>query len=313
MNCQRCGTQFQGSFCPNCGAPAGSPPIGGQSVPGAGGNGRAQKPVTKRWWFWVLCGLTLLVLIGTLSSLSKNGKETTKSEQIADVEETRQEETQKEATKQEEPKKEDPQSKKSSLGKASSVGAAEADTTESEGDAPEAPQADGNTEQTTEANVGESVLIDQNGIRITTVSLEYDSWSGPTLHVLVENNSDANVTVQVRESCVNGAMMDASFYCDVAAGKKANGEITFIKSDLETTGIKTIQTMEFWFSVINPETWDTLFDCDPVTVTTSAAGTFFTEIRPNRPRDYGQGRRQSHRPRAGHIRRNMGAAGTLLY
>lgn len=258
MNCQRCGTQFQGSFCPNCGAPAGSPPIGGQPVLGAEDGSRAQKPVTKRWWFWALCVLTLLVLLGTLASLPKDSKEAVENEPAYVAEETQPEET---------------APGKSSLGKAASVGAADAETSENEGAAPEAPAAAGGM-QSAEAVVGETVLLDQNGIRITAVSLENDAWLGPTLNVLVENSTDANVMVQVSESDVNGAMMYAVFSCDVAAGKKANSEITFMQSDLDTAGIETIQTMELLFRVVNPETWNTIFDAEPVTLNTSAAGTF---------------------------------------
>lgn len=251
MFCQKCGTQFQGSFCPNCGTPA----AGNTVTPSEAGTEaveRAKKPVTKRWWFWALCALTLLVLIASFANGSdkNSGAKTAAAEKA----ETRLAEAQTNETEEETAKAEDAEdSGESVLG---SVGAAAM------------------AETAPEAEVTGQVIFERDGIRISTVSLDNDSWLGPTLNVLVENDGAADVTVQVREAAVNGAMMSPVFSCDVLAGKKANSEITFMSSDLETAGIETIQTMEFWFTAFDPNTWDTLFDSDVVTVSTSAAGTF---------------------------------------
>lgn len=69
MNCKQCGSQFEGKFCPNCGAPAAAEstetnpvtatPIAGQKV---------KKPFYKKWWFWVIVGILAIGLIGSLGS-----------------------------------------------------------------------------------------------------------------------------------------------------------------------------------------------------------------------------------------------------
>ena len=53
------------------------------------------------------------------------------------------------------------------------------------------------------AAIEETVLLDESGIKITATGLE-DGWLGTDLKLLIENNGDTNVTVQVRNSSVNG-------------------------------------------------------------------------------------------------------------
>lgn len=65
------------------------------------------------------------------------------------------------------------------------------------------------------------MLLDQDGIIITLKSLELDGMFGPSLKVLVENNSDKSVTIQTRDSSINGVMADSMFPCEVGPSKKA--------------------------------------------------------------------------------------------
>jgi hypothetical protein len=118
----------------------------------------------------------------------------------------------------------------------------------------------------------EQVLFEQQGIKLTLKGFE-DSLFGPELKVLVENNSDVPITVQTRDVSVNGYMMSAvMFSSDVAPGKKNNDTITFMSSELESSGISTISTIELSFHVFNSDSWDSIFDTDTIAVNTSAAG-----------------------------------------
>ncbi len=49
MNCNQCGTQFEGKICPNCGAPAET---------------KKKKPIFKKWWFWVIVAVVAIGIIG---------------------------------------------------------------------------------------------------------------------------------------------------------------------------------------------------------------------------------------------------------
>jgi hypothetical protein len=97
---------------------------------------------------------------------------------------------------------------------------------------------------------------------------------GPRLKVLVQNDRNDSVTVQVRDLSINGAMIDGIFSCDVTAGKQANDDITFMSSDLEMAGIKVIKEIEFKFHIFESDSWDTIFDSETITITTSADSSF---------------------------------------
>lgn len=116
----------------------------------------------------------------------------------------------------------------------------------------------------------EQILVDEEDIRITATGLE-DTWMGPALKVLIENNSDTDLTFQTRATSVNGYMIDTMFSPDVAAGKKANDEITLSASEMEAAGIDQIADIETIFHVFTTEDWEAYHDTDPVSIRTSIA------------------------------------------
>ena len=75
------------------------------------------------------------------------------------------------------------------------------------------------------------------------------------------------VEVKTRNVSVNGFMMEPIFSSDVAPGKHAIDDITFMDSDFEDNGITNIETVELSFHIFDLETWDTIVDTEPVTVT----------------------------------------------
>ncbi len=139
------------------------------------------------------------------------------------------------------------------------------------GSGPSASAADPGKPAAPEVTIEEQVVLDKNGIKITAKSLETKGIFGPEIKLLIENNSDTNVTVQARNVSVNGYMVETMLSSDVAAGKKANDSLTFMSSDIDTAGITTIADMEFAFHVFDSVSWDTIFDSDTVRIETSAA------------------------------------------
>lgn len=121
--------------------------------------------------------------------------------------------------------------------------------------------------------VEETVLVDQDDVKITLTGVE-SSFSGPDFKMLVENNRDEPITVQVRNASVNGIMIDPVCSTDVSAGKKVNDTIGFWDWDLESAGIETIGQFEFEFLIFNEETFDDIFQTDPIVIRTSADGAF---------------------------------------
>lgn len=121
--------------------------------------------------------------------------------------------------------------------------------------------------------VAELVLLDEQDILITAKGLNRDGIFGADLKILIENNSQQDITVQARNASVNGYMVDTVFSAEVAAGKKANDAITFVSSDLQACDIQTIADLEFSFHIFDSD-WKTVLDSQPVKVATSAAADY---------------------------------------
>lgn len=247
MYCKNCGNPFEGRFCPNCGTPADQPQAPSTPAPPAEHVENYAKPVTKRWWFWALIVLTAIVLVLSLTN-KDDKKKAVVEEQVSPVESTV---TEEQAEESEEPA--------SLLGIGSAVLEAAAGETE---------------EPVGDVTIEEQVVLDEQGVRITVLSLDLDSWFGPTINLLIENNADKNLTVQARNCSVNGAMMDPYFSCDVAAGKKANGELSFSSTDFSDAGIQTLKSIELVFYVYETDTYDEVFSSSMVTIASTAPASF---------------------------------------
>lgn len=110
------------------------------------------------------------------------------------------------------------------------------------------------------------VLLEQDGLKVTYNGMSED-FLGPTVNLLIENNGSQAYTVQARDVSVNGFMIDPFFSVDVGPGKKANDTMGFLSDDISANGITEITDIEFTFHVCNPDTFDTIFDSDVITIT----------------------------------------------
>lgn len=122
--------------------------------------------------------------------------------------------------------------------------------------------------------VKEQELLNKGGVKITLKSMDSDGLFGPELKILIENGSKNNITVQTRNSSINGVMINAMFSSDVVSGKKANDQITFSSSDLEMAGITTIKDIELSFIVLKTDSLDTILETGPITISTTADADF---------------------------------------
>lgn len=129
-----------------------------------------------------------------------------------------------------------------------------------------------------EIEVQEQIIFDESGIKITVKSLDMNgSFFGPELKVLIENDSEINITVQVRKVSINDVMVDTIFSSDVTSGKKINDEITFMSSSLSDAEIHTIKDIEFLIHIFDADSWDTIIDSNMIQITTSADDAFIQE------------------------------------
>ncbi len=118
--------------------------------------------------------------------------------------------------------------------------------------------------------IEEQVLVDQDGIKITATGYETDSIWGDGIKLLIENETDKDVTVGCTALIVNDFMISDLFASNVAAGKKANETMYLMSSELKAAGIESVGQIEVYFHVYDSGSFDSLFDTECVTIKTSA-------------------------------------------
>lgn len=104
------------------------------------------------------------------------------------------------------------------------------------------------------ATIEETVLVDENGVKITATALEYTDYS-VELNVVVENNSSGDISVTsntLRDSCnaINGYMINDGYMNeDLSAGKKVNAQLGFGLTELSLYGIEEIADIQLGFYI----------------------------------------------------------------
>ena len=121
----------------------------------------------------------------------------------------------------------------------------------------------------TTVSIEEQVLFEQDGIVVTAKEYVTDRIWGDGNKLLIENNSDKNVTVGCNALIVNNYMISDLFVSGVAAGKKANEIMYLSNTELEAAGIESVGQIEAYFHAYDTDTYETLFDTDCVTIQTS--------------------------------------------
>ena len=120
-----------------------------------------------------------------------------------------------------------------------------------------------------DATIEETVVLDQDDIKITATELDVNGDMGPELKLAIENNSSKYVSISAQNSSINGYMIDGFIYTELSAGKKANSSMVFDTKSLEASGIKDIASIEFSIVATDLEAFDTLFQSDRIALTTS--------------------------------------------
>ncbi len=127
------------------------------------------------------------------------------------------------------------------------------------------------TEAAQTPSVAETVVLDREGLKITAKELDMNGSLGPSLKLLIENGTEQNVTVQIRDMSVNGYMIAPLFSSAVGKGETKEDGVGFSPRALKLSGIDTFAELEFRFCVLDSETLDKRYESEPITLRTSAA------------------------------------------
>lgn len=125
-----------------------------------------------------------------------------------------------------------------------------------------------------EATIEETTVLDEQGIVAVAKSLgKYEGEWLSCDHALVldvTNNTEKAVSVSLKRLSVNGCFFDDSMGVDVQPGETTELPAMLDDITLENYGITTVADLEFSVGVEDAESYQTLFESDPVTIKTSA-------------------------------------------
>jgi hypothetical protein len=122
-----------------------------------------------------------------------------------------------------------------------------------------------------EYNDGGTLLYEDDGLKIVIQGKKYidDYWGAAEIDVYIENLTASDIAIQLRNTSINGFMVDPVFTCAVLTGKRAYDSIWFSRDDFTTNDISSIEEMEFSLRIRDYSTWDLVKETGTLTVSFS--------------------------------------------
>ena len=99
------------------------------------------------------------------------------------------------------------------------------------------------------------VLVDREDLYFAIRNVKDDSALGYTWQVYVENRTDKNLMFSFERVAVNGVMCDPYWAEVIAAGKKGNCEIVWLRDSLDQRQITDVRNVEFTLNVYNDDVY----------------------------------------------------------
>ena len=122
-----------------------------------------------------------------------------------------------------------------------------------------------------EVTIESQVIYSKNGVTITTTGIKH-TGTKTAITLLVENSTQKNVAVGCSDFVVNGITVGGYMHISVAAGKKANGELSLYTDALDAAGIKRIATVTTFDAYISDTDTYRKIEHISLSLNTSAAG-----------------------------------------
>lgn len=102
----------------------------------------------------------------------------------------------------------------------------------------------------------EMTAVDNEACSIVLTELEPDNMWGFTVKAVLENKSaDKTYMFSLENAAIDGVQCAELFASEVAAGKKANEEITLSDAKLKENGVTAFSDIELTFRVYDSEDW----------------------------------------------------------
>ena len=95
------------------------------------------------------------------------------------------------------------------------------------------------------------LIYDADDVRVYYLGYADEPIYGPQVKLYVENDKDIEVSVYARDFSANGIMFSAGSDTRVPAGGTARDSIYIVDTDFETSGITSVEKVEFSLDVMN--------------------------------------------------------------
>ena len=113
------------------------------------------------------------------------------------------------------------------------------------------------------------ILYEDDKVKIVCEEYnEYGFW-GPELSLYIENKTDMNLGVGVRDCSVNDFMIDPFWSTSVTGGKFVRSKLYVFESTLEENKIEKVKKFEFKFTVYSSNTYADIVTTDPIIIVVS--------------------------------------------
>ena len=99
----------------------------------------------------------------------------------------------------------------------------------------------------------QQVLVDREDLYFAIRDVKDDGALGYTWQVYVENRTDKNLMFSFERVAVNGVMCDPYWAEVIAAGKKGNCEIVWLRDSLDQRQITDVRKVEFTLNIYNDD------------------------------------------------------------
>ncbi len=126
---------------------------------------------------------------------------------------------------------------------------------------------EGVSESNTESQRKESVIYQDKTVVITYKGLTESKYgNGYEINFEVENLTEKTLTIQLRETSINGIMVNPMCSIDIAPGKKAINNAEIWGDDAESIPMSEVKNIETKFHIFNDSDWSDRYDTDNIVV-----------------------------------------------
>lgn len=131
----------------------------------------------------------------------------------------------------------------------------------------------GGNKNGTDVYIESTPCFEYEGLSVTARSLVNNTLGGKGVLLDVTNDSSFDMGIGTSAVIVNGYMVSEEMGNTVEAGKGSALTVHLYTKALEAVGITTVRTIEIHFYVYDALTRETLYEAEPLLISTSAAGT----------------------------------------